>query len=52
MKKVILSDGQMNFFKIVDVGGTVPWTYKLCDLKGEEILGSFYSQELQKTTIN
>ncbi len=39
-------------FEIVDVVGTVPWTYKLCDLKGEEILGSFYSQELQKTKIN
>ena len=25
--------------KIVDVVGTVPWTYKFCDLKGEEILG-------------
>ena len=38
-------------FKIVDVIDTVPWTYKLYDLKGEEILGSFYSQELQKTKI-
>jgi len=35
-------------FKIVDVISKVPWTYKLCDLEGEEILGSFYSQELQK----
>jgi len=39
-------------FTIVDDVGTVPWTYKLCDLKEEEILGSFYSQELQKTKIN
>ena len=30
---------------------TVPWTCKLFDLKGEETLGSFYSQELQKTKM-
>ena len=42
----------MNFFKIVDVIYTVPWTYKVYDFEGEEILGSFYSQELQKTKIN
>ena len=34
-------------FKIVHVISTVPLTYKLCDLEGEEILDSFYSQELQ-----
>ena len=39
-------------FKIIDVGGTVPWTYKLCDLEVEDILGSFYSQELQKTKLS
>ncbi len=38
-------------FKIVNVIETVPWTYKLHDLNGEEILGSFYSQELQKTKL-
>ena len=31
---------------------TVPWTDKLYDLKAEEILGSFYSQELQKTKLS
>ena len=30
---------------------TVPWTFKLYDLYGEEILGSFYAQELQKTNF-
>ena len=39
-------------FNIVLDVGTVPWTYKLCDLKGEELLVSFSSQELQKTKIN
>ena len=27
---------------------TVPWTYVVCDLNGEEITGSFYEKELQK----
>ena len=28
---------------------TVPWTYVISDLKGEEIVGTFYEKELQKT---
>ena len=28
---------------------TVPWTYVISDLNGEEIIGSFYEKELQKT---
>ena len=28
---------------------TVPWTYIINDLNGEEIIGTFYEQELQKT---
>ena len=28
---------------------TVPWTYVISDLNGEEILGKFYEKELQKT---
>ena len=28
---------------------TVPWTYVTNDLSGEEIIGSFYERELQKT---
>ena len=38
-------------FKIVDVISTVPWTCKLYDLKLGEIVGLFFSQELQKTKI-
>ena len=28
---------------------TIPETYKITDYNGEEIVGSFYEQELQKT---
>ena len=28
---------------------TVPWTYVIIDLNGEEIIGTFYEKELQKT---
>ena len=28
---------------------TVPWTYVISDLSGDEIVGTFYEEELQKT---
>ena len=28
---------------------TIPWTYVINDLNGEEIIGTFYEKELQKT---
>ena len=31
------------------VKNTVPWTYVINDSNGEEIIGSFYEKELQKT---
>ena len=31
------------------VKNTVPWTYVINDLNGEEIIGTFYEKELQKT---
>ena len=31
------------------IKNTVPWTYAISDLNGEEITGSFYEKELQKT---
>ena len=34
---------------IKKVKNTVPWTYVISDLKGEEIVGTFYEKELQKT---
>ena len=36
-------------FVIKKIKNTVPWTYVISDLNGEEILGSFYEKELQKT---
>ena len=36
-------------FVIKKVKNTVPWTYVINDLNGEEILGTFYEKELQKT---
>ena len=37
-------------FIIKKVKNTVPWTYIVNDLKGEEIIGTFYEKELQKTS--
>ena len=36
-------------FKISKIQLTFPVTYKITDYNGEEIQGSFYEQELQKT---
>ena len=36
-------------FVIKKVKNTVPWTYMINDLNGEEIVGTFYKKELQKT---
>ena len=33
-------------FVIKKVKSTVPWTYVISDLKGEEIVGTFYEKEL------
>ena len=38
-------------FIINKINNTVPWTYSLKDLNGEENLGSFYDKELQKTKL-
>ena len=34
-------------FVIKKVKNTVPWTYFISDLNGEEIVGTFYEKELQ-----
>ena len=36
-------------FVINKIKNTAPWTYVISDLNGEEITGSFYEKELQKT---
>ena len=39
-------------FIIKKIKNTVPWTYVINDLNGEEIIGTFYENELQKTKQN
>ena len=36
-------------FVVSGIKNTVPWTYLVSDLNGEEITGSFYKKELQKS---
>ena len=36
-------------FVISKIKNTAPWTYVISDLNGEEIVGTFYVKELQKT---
>ena len=36
-------------FVVSKIKNTVPWTYVINDLNGEEIIGTFYKKELQKT---
>ena len=36
-------------FVIKEIKNTIPWTYVINDLNGEEIIGTFYEKELQKT---
>ena len=39
-------------FGIKKFKNTVPWTYIINDLNGEEIVGTFYQKELQKQQTN
>ena len=39
-------------FFIKKIKNTVPWTYVLIDFNGEEIIGTFYENELQKAKQN
>ena len=38
-----------DIFVLKQIKNAVPWTYVISDLNGEEIIGSFYEKELQKT---
>ena len=58
MKKKILNKGYAKgydpnwseeVFIVSKVKNTVPWTYAIGDLNGEEITESFYEKKLQKT---
>ena len=37
-------------FVVSKIKNAVPWTYAVSDLNGEEITGSFWEKELQKTS--
>ena len=47
--KGYISNWSEEVFVIKKVKNTVPWTYVIYDLNGEEIIGTFYEKELQKT---
>ena len=47
--KNIFATGYIRFF-INKIKNTVPWNYAISDLNGEEMTGSFYEKELQKTS--
>ena len=48
--KNIVATGYMpNWFVTKKVKNTVPWTYVINDLNGEEIIETFYEKEQQKT---
>ena len=43
------SNWSEEIFVAKKIKNTVPWTYVISDLNGEEIVGSFYEKELQET---
>ena len=47
--KVYTPNWSEEIFVIKKIKNTVPWTYEISDLIGQEIVGSFYEKELQKT---
>ena len=51
-KNVFAKGYTPNFFEevfvIKKIKNTVPWTYVINDLNGEQIIGTFYEKELQK----
>ena len=53
-KNIFAKDYTPNWFEevfvIKKVKNTVPCTYVINDLNGEEIMGTFYEKELQKTS--
>ena len=48
MLKVILQIGLKKFLLLKKIKNTIPWTYVIDDINGEEITGTFYEKELQK----
>ena len=48
--KVTLNGGRKRFVKFQKIQLTIPVTYEITDYNGEEIQGSLYEKELQKTS--
>ena len=48
-QKVYTRNWSEKVFLIKIIKDTVPWTYVIIDLNGEEIPGTFNEKELQKT---
>ena len=50
-KKNKFPNWSTEIFIVDKINDTVPYTYNLKDLNDEEIIGSFYDRELQKTKL-
>ena len=50
--KAYMPNWSEEVFIVSKIKNTVPWTYAINDLNGEEIIGTFYEKELQKTNQN
>ena len=49
--KGYIPNGSKEIFIVDKINDTVPYTYNIKDLNDEEIIGSFYDRELQKTIL-
>ena len=47
--KGYMTNWSEEIFAIKKIKNAAPWTYVINDLNGEEIIGTFYEKELQKT---
>ena len=50
--KAYMPNWSEEVFIVSKIKNTVPWTYAINDLNGEEIIETFYEKELQKTNQN
>ena len=48
--KAYIPNWREEIFVVKKIKNTVPWTYVISDLNGEEIVRRFFEKELQKTT--
>ena len=49
---MVCANWSEEIFIIKKIKNTVPWTYVINHLNGEEIIGTFYENELQKNDQN